>query len=236
MHYSLDGFEDFRHTSSSRKKSLHSKSGSNIRGMISNPRNSTFTRLSPSAKTFYGLPRAAANDFSADDLERRARMQQRVTVRFDGAGRMAPTLDVRLSDLNMPSPELLTATFNKRGTLVSGAGAGLKDLDDIGGDEKEALRKLQMRMRADSESRTAGLTTPEAVAQRTFKYSTQGRDAVDLVRSKSTLSRNPSKAIKGRGLPASVRRNNSDGANAVGALRPTSAESSASDTLDSTLR
>ena len=200
--------------------------------MISNPRNSTFTRLSPHATTFYGLPRAADSDFNtarfvggvsrADSSEeiRKARQQHRVTVRIDDGGKKAPTLDLRLSDLNIPSPEVLTATYNKRGTLVDNLGVG---------DEKDAMKRLQMRMRTDSETTnfTHSLATPDAVARRTFKYSAQSRAPVDLVRSKSSVSHASSKTSRS-GLPSSVRRNNSDASLA----RPRIARHESGDTLD----
>lgn len=87
---------------------------SQIRAKISNPRTSTFMRLSPTAEEFYSLPRAV-DEGRGEPIPR----PKRVTVHYDG--RAPPALDVRLSVLDVPSAEVLTATFHKRGTIISDA-------------------------------------------------------------------------------------------------------------------
>lgn len=137
-------------------------------------------------------------------------------------------LNLRLSDLNIPDPEVLTATYHKRGTLV-GVG-GLQYDEDGDEDEKSAMQRVR---KAES---VYSLAAPEEVATRTFKYS-QGRGPVNLVRSKSAVSRTPSKGSsqmreRGLGLPASVRRNGSKGSILSRAMRHISAGSSGTDTVD----
>ncbi|KAL5514650.1 hypothetical protein ACEPAG_1966 [Sanghuangporus baumii] len=94
-----------------------SRTMSQIRAMISNPRASTFVRLSPTAEEFYSMPRATDAVRGGDEVSRLR--PQRVTVHYDGQN--APELNLRLSVLDVPSAEVLTATFDKRGTIIADA-------------------------------------------------------------------------------------------------------------------
>ncbi|KAL5497809.1 hypothetical protein ACEPAH_2740 [Sanghuangporus vaninii] len=94
-----------------------SRTMSQIRAMISNPRASTFVRLSPTAEEFYSMPRAI--DAARGEDEGPHPRPQRVTVHYDGQN--APELNLRLSVLDVPSAEVLTATFDKRGTIIADA-------------------------------------------------------------------------------------------------------------------
>lgn len=94
-----------------------SRTMSQIRAMISNPRASTFVRLSPTAEEFYSMPRANGAGRGEEEAPRPS--PRRVTVHYDG--RNAPELNLRLSVLDVPPAEVLTATFDKRGTIIADA-------------------------------------------------------------------------------------------------------------------
>lgn len=87
-----------------------------IRGLISNPRASTFARLSPSATEFYSQPRANVLYGPRPMLQDSQTHTQRVTVVYDGL--TPPALNLRLSGFGLPSPEALADRFNKRGTML----------------------------------------------------------------------------------------------------------------------
>ena len=95
---------------------------SQIRGLISNPRASTFARLSPTATGFYSQERAnVLYGPRPMPQENQGETQggaetRRVTVVYNGLA--PPELNLRLSALGLPSPEVLTERFNKRGTLL----------------------------------------------------------------------------------------------------------------------
>ena len=97
-----------------------SRTVSQIRAMISNPRTSTFLKLSPTAAGFTEIPPTEEMKY----VEGTAKggpipRPQRVTVSYDG--RSAPSLNLRLSDLKVPTAEELTAVFQRRGTIIGGS-------------------------------------------------------------------------------------------------------------------
>ncbi|KAL1747489.1 hypothetical protein HDZ31DRAFT_31816 [Schizophyllum fasciatum] len=98
---------------------------SRLMQMIANPRLSTFRALSPTAVAFHAAPRAPEKPISApvaslglpgmrafanmrsdSPVERKG---ERVTVYY--GGQRAPTLHLRFSELNMPSPSVITEKF-----------------------------------------------------------------------------------------------------------------------------
>ncbi|KAI5120539.1 hypothetical protein M0805_004547 [Coniferiporia weirii] len=99
---------------------------SQIRAMISNPRYSTFARLSPTGMDAhpYTFP-SVANNFppeveaqtGAEAVTMSLPTPRRVTVHYDGS--TAPELAVRFSGLYMPPAEELTAVFHHRGTILA---------------------------------------------------------------------------------------------------------------------
>ncbi|KAJ7030857.1 hypothetical protein C8F04DRAFT_1112696 [Mycena alexandri] len=132
----VDQVDDFdivtKEMSSGRQQFRRSRLGM----LISNPRFSTFRQLSPTAKDFYNAPRAPTvsekvagpsgmtervpdmNAFSEikRDVTRTTasgllRPQQRVTVQFE---RGAPTLHMRFSGLEMPSPAVIAESVKAR--------------------------------------------------------------------------------------------------------------------------
>ncbi|KAJ7737353.1 hypothetical protein B0H16DRAFT_106658 [Mycena metata] len=137
----VDQVDDFdivtKEMSSGRQQFRRSRLGM----LISNPRFSTFRQLSPTAKDFYNAPRAPTTSEKAAGpsmVERRqstsgipdmntfsqlkgdvtrttasglVRPQQRVTVQFE---RGAPTLHMRFSGLEMPSPAVIAESVKAR--------------------------------------------------------------------------------------------------------------------------
>lgn len=96
---------------------------SQLKQMVSNPRFSTFQQLSPSATTFHATPRAprgteGAGPRTLDGLAgmsqfalMRDKSRQRVTVHYqDGA----PTLHMRFSALDLPSPTTIVESIKSR--------------------------------------------------------------------------------------------------------------------------
>ncbi|TDL27776.1 hypothetical protein BD410DRAFT_893961 [Rickenella mellea] len=79
--------------------------GSTRRIKISAPQTNTFARLSQQATAFYNLPRARAAANNGNSNLAPPRSEKRVTVRYDG--KAAPTLEMRLSDLGMPTPSMI---------------------------------------------------------------------------------------------------------------------------------
>ncbi|KAF9261381.1 hypothetical protein L218DRAFT_961390 [Marasmius fiardii PR-910] len=99
-----------------------------LRPFISNPRFSTFRQLSPRAMSFHQGTRSPVPDGSGrrrvvsgmdtfaaikETIERQ-RTNQRVTVNFDAASGRAPTLEMRFSSLDMPSPALIVESIRSR--------------------------------------------------------------------------------------------------------------------------
>lgn len=118
---------------------------SQIRAMISNPRTSTFLRLSPTAEEFYALPRAAGLPTQHEEGTARGGpipRPQRVTIHYDG--RAPPELNLRLSDLNVPSAEVLTATFDRRGTMISSHERGRSEADSRKSSNRSMARSLSV--------------------------------------------------------------------------------------------
>lgn len=94
--------------------------------MISNPRYSTFARLSPTDMNAYPYTfPSIANNFppemeaqaGAEAVTTNPPTPRRVTVHYDGS--TAPELAVRFSGLYMPPAEELTAVFHRRGTILA---------------------------------------------------------------------------------------------------------------------
>ncbi|KAJ4490452.1 hypothetical protein J3R30DRAFT_80993 [Lentinula aciculospora] len=115
----LDISEDFQQVreeiiAGKRKRSFR---GSRLRPLISDPRLSTFHQLS------LGATRTAFNVYRDKDPPARSRLfssptpmlpGERVTVHFDAASGQAPTLEMRFSALDMPSPADIVETVKSR--------------------------------------------------------------------------------------------------------------------------
>lgn len=109
--YSVDKFEDFREVREEMTRGNQGRRKSALRQFISNPRFSTFRQLSPTATAFHarapgGLP--GMSDFAS---VKEGKSKQRVTVHYDE--RNAPTLHMRFSVLDIPSPAVLVDTVGK---------------------------------------------------------------------------------------------------------------------------
>ncbi|KAL5478497.1 hypothetical protein ACEPAI_2681 [Sanghuangporus weigelae] len=149
-----------------------SRTMSQIRAMISNPRASTFVRLSPTAEEFYSMPRAT-DAVRGEDEDSRLR-PQRVTVHYDGQN--APELNLRLSVLDVPSAEVLTTTFDKRGTIIADA-------------SYERRRAGSESKQSSSQSLTRSLS---AIAPRSVPmvdYSSISRDLRPVIEGRSRTNR-----------------------------------------------
>ncbi|KAJ3793269.1 hypothetical protein GGU11DRAFT_417436 [Lentinula aff. detonsa] len=97
-----------------RKRSFR---GSRLRPLISDPRLSTFRQLSP------GATQAAFDDYRDNNPPTRTRLfsspqpmlpRERVTVHFDAASGQAPTLEMRFSALDLPSPTEMVESIKTR--------------------------------------------------------------------------------------------------------------------------
>ncbi|KAK7040903.1 hypothetical protein VNI00_009499 [Paramarasmius palmivorus] len=105
----------------------------NIKLGISNPRLSTFRQLSPAATSFhanlsrrpsqvnpYLSPNPGNTNFLSPDMKEFSALRsqrQRVTVHFDQSSGRAPTLEMRFSALDMPSPALIAESVNRRSSV-----------------------------------------------------------------------------------------------------------------------
>jgi len=131
LHYSVDTVVDFREIkdelSGNRKRSRWSRRIS--RRIISNPRHSTFRQLSPTAHSFHNAPSPPQFPGAAPTLDPRQPRQpggltgmsefeqlkkdvifrrgERVAVEFDASSGRPPTLHMRFSVLEMPSPAVV---------------------------------------------------------------------------------------------------------------------------------
>ncbi|KAL0577813.1 hypothetical protein V5O48_004180 [Marasmius crinis-equi] len=119
----VDFSEDFRVLQDEMANRNKSKKGfrASLRPFISNPRFSTFRQLSPTASSFHrgtrspgitGMDTFAAIKATVDKQERNPR--QRVTIHFDETSGTAPTLEMRFSTLDMPSPALIAESIKAR--------------------------------------------------------------------------------------------------------------------------
>ncbi|TRM67626.1 hypothetical protein BD626DRAFT_103641 [Schizophyllum amplum] len=132
---SVETFDDARQGQGLRRSKLLQ--------LIANPRLSTFRELSPTATTFHAAARAPEKPISQPvtslglpgmrgfanlrgDVPAGAR--ERVTVYWGGA--RAPTLHVRFSELNMPSPSLITERFRSPSPEVSEVGSTWRPTSD----------------------------------------------------------------------------------------------------------
>ncbi|ESK87764.1 hypothetical protein Moror_11301 [Moniliophthora roreri MCA 2997] len=122
----VDFSEDFRVLQSEMSSANKAKypNRRSLRPFISNPRFSTFRQLSPAATSFHANQekrpytgtagnRDGMEYFAAIKQQARAR-QQRVTVHFDEHSGQAPTLEMRFSALDMPSPALIVESIKSR--------------------------------------------------------------------------------------------------------------------------
>ncbi|KAG9122300.1 hypothetical protein FRC07_001394 [Ceratobasidium sp. 392] len=104
-----------------------------IRGLISNPRLSTFAQLTPNASAFYDMPRAAsgpgrsANANPFDETSPNGSAQSRVTVLYDR--KSAPVLQImRFSGLDLPDSSrfsihpMRSSSIMSRRTSIAGHG------------------------------------------------------------------------------------------------------------------
>lgn len=147
-----------------------SHQSSSIRDMISAPRGATFARLSANASSFYALPRArgagpadafaTGNGYGTRDMAGR-----RVTIQYDGQA--APTLNLRLSDLNMPHPEVFSNSYEQRSGLL-------------------AVPRAPSTRRNMSEGSSASL--PSQMAN---SYQTGGQSSVSRGTSRASIGRMP---------------------------------------------
>lgn len=109
------------------------RSADQLRTMISAPRTNTFNRLSAGASNFYALPRARSNSRGfVPIMEETARPRnERVTVMYDGA--TAPTLNLRLSDFEVPTPEaILQSSSRRRGDSRAGTSRSRGSSSNVG--------------------------------------------------------------------------------------------------------
>ncbi|KAK1230563.1 hypothetical protein PQX77_006340 [Marasmius sp. AFHP31] len=119
----VDFSEDFRVLQDEMANRQKAKRGfrASLRPFISNPRHSTFRQLSPTASAFHrgarspgvnGMDTFAAIKATVESQSRAPR--QRVTIHFDETTGLAPTLEMRFSTLNMPSPAIIAETVKSR--------------------------------------------------------------------------------------------------------------------------
>jgi len=122
--YRLDSVEDFRalheEMQTNRKEEKMKTSAnkqfrrSRIRPFISNPRVSTFRHLSPTATAFHSTPHAPRGFPGIQDSAsvKGEKSSERVTVHFEEGN--APTLHLRFSSLDLPSPGLIVENIKSR--------------------------------------------------------------------------------------------------------------------------
>jgi len=120
----LDSVEDFRalheEMQTNRKEEKMKTSAnkqfrrSRIRPFISNPRVSTFRHLSPTATAFHSTPHAPRGFPGIQDSAsvKGEKSSERVTVHFEEGN--APTLHLRFSSLDLPSPGLIVENIKSR--------------------------------------------------------------------------------------------------------------------------
>ncbi|KAG8768933.1 hypothetical protein FRC12_005267 [Ceratobasidium sp. 428] len=94
-----------------------------IRGLIGNPRLSTFAQLTPRATVFYDMPRAGAGPARATDStpfgtqSPNPSLRSRVTVMYDR--KSAPVLQMRFSGLELPDSSRFTIHSLRSSSIIS---------------------------------------------------------------------------------------------------------------------